>query len=347
MSQILGWDIGGAHLKLARMHREGSLIDVRQIACPLWQGLPALSAAMDHLLTPADRQSSTSHVLTMTGELVDAFEDRLEGVRILLDFMKSKLDGASIQVFAGDLGFLRLEAVTEGMRVHIASANWLSSGLWVGKVRSHALLIDIGSTTTDLLPVIEGKPQYLGYSDEERMDAGELVYTGVVRTPLMALSAHVPFKGRWKSVLAESFATASDIYRLSAQIREVDDHYPAADHGEKTPSGSARRIARQYGLDRSMIGDNAILRMAHYLREQQLKQILEALHQVLSSHDIEASSPLVAAGVGRFLVPELARRLHRPWLEFDELFACPANSGGFTAADCAPAAAIAALMASR
>ena len=343
MKSILGWDIGGAHLKLVRMESDGRLIDVQQVACPLWQGLSTLSAAMDRLMTPQDLDPATRHALTMTAELVDAFESRSEGVRQIIHFMETKLASQEIRIFAGDLGFQFPRDITPEMRAHVASANWLASGLWVGHKLDHALLVDIGSTTTDILAVIEGAPKYLGYCDEERIESGELVYTGVARTPLMAISGRIPLAGRWKGVLAESFATASDVYRMSLELKEGDDHYPAADHGPKTLEGSARRIARQYGLDQPMVGIEPMTQAAGYLREQQLQRILEALHQVISAHPIAGSAPLVAAGVGRFLVPELARRLGRPSLDFSTLLSLDSALQGYSPADCAPAAAVAAL----
>ena len=48
-----GWDIGGAHLKVARCDPQGHLIDVIEIACPLWKGIEqlqqAIATAQQHL----------------------------------------------------------------------------------------------------------------------------------------------------------------------------------------------------------------------------------------------------------------------------------------------------------
>ena len=52
---------------------------------------------------------------------------------------------------------------------------------------------------------------------------------------------------------------------------------------------------------------------------------------------------LVGAGVGRFLVRELAGRLQRPYLDFSALFLMSTRQNDFRIADCGPAAAVACL----
>ena len=45
MAITAGYDVGGAHLKVA-LAEDGRTIAVRQIACPLWRGLDRLDAAL-------------------------------------------------------------------------------------------------------------------------------------------------------------------------------------------------------------------------------------------------------------------------------------------------------------
>lgn len=339
MKAIIGWDIGGAHLKLARMNDTGQLIRVAQHRCPLWQGLPTLEAALETVLRPEDLDPSVHHAVTMTGELVDAFENRAEGVLAILRTLQGRLGEGPMGIFAGDLGFLPPEGVGLAHTQHIASANWLATGLWVGTQLKDAWLIDIGSTTTDILPITQGIPRYLGYCDQSRLAAGELVYSGVVRTPLLALTQKAPIAGQWIRPMAEFFATTADVYRLTGELKEQDDHYPAADGGPKSPAGSARRLGRQFGVDFDEATMNQALPLARYLREQQLRRISDALAQVLSRQERPDQAPWVAVGVGRFLVKDIAQRFDRKQIVLPALL--PGDLGA--AADCAPAAAVAAL----
>lgn len=339
MSELLGWDIGGAHLKLARMDCDGALRSLQQVPCPLWQGLQALDVALDAVLTPEDLTGKCRHAITMTGELVDAFEDRRQGVLRLVEHLAHRLGAPSIRLFAGTLGFLAVEEVNKDTALQIASANWLASGCWVGHRMPRALLIDIGSTTTDILRIDGGQPCPGAYSDRARLNAGELVYTGVLRTPVMSLVHQVPLEGAWTPCMAEFFSTTADVYRLTGELNEADDHYPPADGGPKTVLGSARRLGRQFGLDVDPDQLPAMRALARYLREQQLNQLSQQIAQVTSCVHFDASVPWVAAGVGRFLLEALAARYGTSFVAFEALFEGQTDG----ASDVAPAAAVAAL----
>ena len=79
MVNLIGWDIGGAHLKAVLLNAEGSVVNVKQIPCPLWLGLDKLETSMLTMLNIFDiSPMSAQHSVTMTGELVDLFDNRKE-----------------------------------------------------------------------------------------------------------------------------------------------------------------------------------------------------------------------------------------------------------------------------
>jgi probable H4MPT-linked C1 transfer pathway protein len=296
-----------------------------------------LEAALDQALLALG--SAPVHAVTMTGEMVDLFADRPEGVVRLLGALRERLPGATLRIYAGAGGFLDLERAPAAA-ARIASANWLATATLIAARAPAALLTDIGSTTTDLVPVLAGRVCARGWDDPGRLVAGELVYTGVVRTPVMAIAERVPFAGEWVPVMAEHFATAADVHRLTGRLPPDADQHPAADGGAKTESGSARRLARMIGRDSGSAPLAAWRRLAAWLVEAQLRRIEDACRRVLSRAGLPEDAPLVVAGVGRFLAPELARRLGRPAVEFASLLPV----GGADAAhvsDCAPAVAVA------
>ena len=84
------------------------------------------------------------------------------------------------------------EAKAQPQRV--ASANWHATGRYLAERGETGLLVDIGSTTTDILPIVGGAVRCEGFSDETRMILDELVYTGVTRTPVMALADKRPLR---------------------------------------------------------------------------------------------------------------------------------------------------------
>jgi (4-(4-[2-(gamma-L-glutamylamino)ethyl]phenoxymethyl)furan-2-yl)methanamine synthase len=336
-SAVIGWDLGGAHLKAARVDASGAVDRVLQLPCPLWQGMGQLEAALDRALPALG--SAPVHAVTMTGEMVDLFADRPEGVVRLLAALRERLLDATLRIYAGAAGFLDLERAPAAA-ARIASANWLATATLIAARAPGALLADIGSTTTDLVPVLGGGVCARGWDDASRLVAGELVYTGVVRTPLMAIAERVPFAGEWVPVMAEHFATTADVHRLTGRLPPDADQHPAADSGPKTESGSARRLARMIGHDSGSAPLAAWRGLAAWLAEAQFRRIEAAGRRLLSRVDLPEDAPVVAAGVGRFLAPELARRLGRPAVEFASLL----PSGGADAArvsDCAPAVAVA------
>ena len=81
-----GYDVGGAHLKVA-LAEDGRTVAVRQVPCPLWQGIDRLAAAF---AAAADLTSRAgAHAATMTGELCEIFPDRATGVRVIIDRLKA------------------------------------------------------------------------------------------------------------------------------------------------------------------------------------------------------------------------------------------------------------------
>jgi probable H4MPT-linked C1 transfer pathway protein len=334
-----GWDLGGAHLKLVVVAADGSLAQVEQHPCPLWQGLPRLDTALRRLLDglPPGRPR---HAVTMTGELADVFPDRASGVRQLLRAFVDHAGGGRTLVYAGADGLVSPARAERGPE-RVASANWRAAADAVARQVDDGLLIDIGSTTTDIVPFSGGRAQAEGNADAERLRSEELVYTGVVRTPVMALADKVPFAGRWQALMAEHFATTADVYRLTGELPASADMMDTADGAGKTVADSARRLARMLGsdLDTASLADWRAV--AGYLRESQLQRLNDACARVLSRH-AGAGTRFVGAGSGRFLAAALAQRWRRPYLEYGHWLA-PGAGPRLSVADCAPAAAVAAL----
>jgi probable H4MPT-linked C1 transfer pathway protein len=337
---VLGWDIGGAHLKLAQIH-DGGVAAIRIEPCPLWQGMAHLRSAMDRALEGqpvADR-----HAVTMTGELTDLFADRAEGVRAIIEAVGGRLGEATLDIYATDGGFLAA-AAARAAPDRVASANWHATAALAARLLGDGLLVDIGSTTTDLVPFSGGKIAARGYDDAARLVAGELVYTGIVRTPVMAMARTLPFAGAEIGVMAEYFATSGDVHRLTRALPEGADLHPTADNRGKSLAESRARLARMIGRDAASAPEEAWEALAFALTGRQLFQLECAAERVLSAVALSADAPLVGAGVGRFLALELARRLRRPYRDFASLVAVP-EALAAASSDAAPAVAVALLRA--
>jgi probable H4MPT-linked C1 transfer pathway protein len=181
-------------------------------------------------------------------------------------------------------------------------------------------------------------------TDIDRLASGELVYTGVVRTPLAAVAQRVPFAGSEVGVMAEFFATIADAHRLLGQLPEGADFHPTADGRSKGIAESRARLARMIGMDAAAASDEAWRLLAEHFARRQLHQIEAAADQVLSAADLPREAPVVGAGVGRFLASELARRLGRPYRSFADAIAVASPDLASDACDIAPAVAVAMLL---
>jgi len=342
LQSIIGWDIGGAHLKAARWE-DGRIVKVAQVACPLWLGLEELHRSFDEaklLVGAADFNAAT-----MTAELCDAFASREEGVNGVAAIAVQELAPGSVSFYASADGFVGPEAVA-AHAAKIASANWHASASLVGLTHRNALFVDMGSTTTDLIPVVNGQVKTEGATDATRLANGELVYAGVVRSYLMSSGLKlVPFAGRWVPLMNEWFAAACDVYRLLGELPEDADVMQTADGREKTVEASMARLARMLGYDGPEADLAAWRQLARYFAEVQLRDLTDAAHLILSRGEISDDAPIIGAGAGRFVVKRFAARLQRPFIDFSDLIeALPEVRS--KACDCAPASAIAFLAAS-
>jgi (4-(4-[2-(gamma-L-glutamylamino)ethyl]phenoxymethyl)furan-2-yl)methanamine synthase len=338
--RILGWDVGGAHLKLAFVE-EGRIAATLQLPCALWRGLDELRQAMTPAL--ADLPAIDRHAVTMTGELADLFPDRAHGVAAILDVLAELLPAERLAIYTTEGEFIGANQARSEPGI-VASANWHATALHLARTLPDGMLLDIGSTTTDIVPVTGGVIAARGLTDGERLATGELLYTGIVRTPLAAVARFAPFGGRTLGIMAELFATSADAHRLAGTLPEGADLHPAADGRGKTPAECRARLARMIGRDEADAAEPAWRQLAAFFVRRQTRQIEEAVELVLSGVDLPEGAPIVGAGSGRFLAAEVARRQSRRYLSFDDTVRSAGATLAAAPADIAPAVSVALLL---
>ncbi|HEY8710408.1 MAG TPA: hydantoinase/oxoprolinase family protein [Burkholderiaceae bacterium] len=307
---VIGWDVGGAHVK-ACLLQHGEVVDVAQWACPLWQGMGHLAPVLEAARARWPGLGAAQHAVTMTGEMVDLFANREDGVRcIAAELARSLVASASdapqgsVHFFAGDAGWCGdadVVAHWEG----VASANWLATARHVALRFGDGLLVDIGSTTTDLIAFEGGRVLTHSRTDAQRLACGELVYHGVVRTPLCAVAPRIDWRGRPYNVMNEFFATTADVYRLTGELDPAHDLYPSADNASKDLPGTRQRLARMVGLDQREARPDDWLAFARSWREVQVAELGGQLRRVMAAHGLGQEAAVVSAGCGDFLVSDV------------------------------------------
>ena len=332
MPGVIGLDIGGVNTKA--VWRDGD--SVRTVLRPydVVREREALTTVVRDVVAALAGEPADLIALTMTAELSDEFRTKREGVGFVLDAVEAAVPGRVLAfTTAGELVSF---AEARARPLDVAAANWVASALAVGALHADALMLDVGSTTADVIPIAAGRVAAAGRNDLDRLLAGELVYTGALRTNLAAIAPRVPIRGRWCPVASELFAISADVHLILGHL--APEAYTCA-----TPDGRAasveyarERVARLVCADVEQLGPGEVERIAAYLHAEQVRQIEVAARQV--STRFAGAPPVVTLGVGAFLARAAAERLGRPVVEMP-----------WSAAqrDAAPAAALAELAAAR
>jgi probable H4MPT-linked C1 transfer pathway protein len=308
---VSGWDIGGANVKAVRLECRGQKIKAHRTAVrpfEIWREPDNLIMVLRDIAEELGMQGRQNVAVTMTAELSDVFRTKREGVLFVLDAIKKAFSKTPIYLFNLEGRFFRLDEARKNP-LQCAATNWLASALFIAGHHPDCILMDIGSTTTDIIPIRGGKVISRGRDDTQRLTSGELVYTGVLRTNPNTIVNQVPVAGRPCRVAAEYFTCMADVYLVLGQIAPEGYTCPTADGKVKTIPAARDRIARLVCCDSEIMSAEEIDALARYLWEKQLQQIVDPLFQVLSGLQGGFGLPLAVVGSGRFLAKEAARRL--------------------------------------
>jgi len=321
---LVGLDIGGANLKA--VHQDGS---VRLLPFELWkqpERLPEVLRELLHFLPDCDHLA-----ITMTGELCDCFASLRQGVQAILAAVAAACAGRAVCIWTNEGRFVDLTTAAE-MPLQVAAANWLALATFAVRLvgQANALIIDVGSTTTDVVPLSGGQPVPRGRTDPQRLEAQELVYTGARRTPVCAL-----LDGHGA---AEFFATTLDVHLLLGHLPEDAVDCGTADGRGATRAAAHARLARMLCGDGETVAEADTLALARRAFEKQVWLIGQAVKQV-QARLAGRPTAVVLAGSGEFLARLVLGRLpdfaDRPIVALSERLG-PALS----AAACAQAVAV-------
>jgi probable H4MPT-linked C1 transfer pathway protein len=293
--KIAGFDIGGANTDVAVVDfdESGNITGVETdfVYLPMWMKNDKLSEALIKLLGICMDEVDGVGV-SMTAELVDAYKTKKEGV---IDISNKSVDSFNVPV-----GFVSLDGIMELSEVvdnpmMVAAANWIATVPLAAKIDQNCILIDIGSTTTDIIPIKNGKECAVGRSDLERLKTGELVYSGTLRTNVAALIEKIPLDGAVLRIASELFAVTADIQMILGNITEEEYSCDTMDGSGKSIEECMRRLSRVVCGDMDVLNHNEIRAMAEYIYRTQVSKISEALLEVSKRNNI---TKVVTTGLG-------------------------------------------------
>ncbi|MFO0890440.1 MAG: hydantoinase/oxoprolinase family protein [Isosphaeraceae bacterium] len=296
----LALDVGGAHLKAAH-----SLAGPRTVPFEVWRRPGELGAAIAALASSFPPFDAVA--LTMTAELCDCFATKAEGVRAILNAVDRAAGPRPVLVWGTDGRFHRPERIRREP-ILAAAANWLALAAVAATSvpNERAILIDIGSTTTDLIPLDRGKVVARGRTDTQRLRTGELVYAGVRRTPVCALAAELSIgKSEPIGLAAELFATTLDVFLILGDLRPDEDDRATADGRPATAERARDRLARMLGADREEFSTEEARAFAEAVERVLLDRLIQAARRVCEA-TIGRPEAAVISGSGEFLARRVA-----------------------------------------
>src|SRR5262252_3373858 len=333
---VVGWDIGGVNTKVALVEHQRL---VRALARPfeLQRAPDTLVTILRELASEVGARAGSHavvHAVTMTAELSQMFRTKRDGVGFVLDAVAAAFPSISARVFAVDGRFVD-PAEARSHPLSVAAANWGATAALVARQYRDAVLIDVGTTTADVIPIVGGVVVARGRTDLDRLASGELVYTGALRTPVEAIASHVPVDGERVGVSAEGFALAGDVHLWRGDLAPTDYTSPTPDGRPATREFAGERLARVICADREMLDDAGVSAIADAIAEAQIDRVAEAIRRVCARH--ASLRTAVVTGLGAFIAKTAACRVGLS-------VASLANYLGADAARYAPAAAVALLL---
>ncbi|MFI5455240.1 MAG: hydantoinase/oxoprolinase family protein [Isosphaerales bacterium] len=317
-------DIGGANIKVA--HGGGQ---ARTVPFEVWKRPDELGQVIATAVAafPACDRAA----VTMTAELCDCYPTKTVGVNAVLDAVVAGVPGCSIVVWGVDGEFHSVDEARRQPRL-AAAANWLALATLAARLipEARGLLIDIGSTTTDLIPLDRGRVAARGQSDTERLQTGELVYAGIRRTPVCALATELPLRGTPTGLAAEIFASTLDVYLTLGDIEPNPSDLSTADGRPATIQAARDRLARMVGADRDGLSAADALAFAQAADLCLMDRLSRAAERACRP-TIGRPGAAVIAGSGDFLGRRLAQRViesNGPIICLKEAWGSLASSAG-------------------
>jgi (4-(4-[2-(gamma-L-glutamylamino)ethyl]phenoxymethyl)furan-2-yl)methanamine synthase len=314
LAKVIGLDVGGANTKAVFLKtKKGEVEEIRMRAeyFPVWNHPEKLVNVISTIIKALSVKVTLDGVgVTMTAELSDAYQTKREGVTHIVSCVLEAFPDLPVFVLDVDANLKSPEAA-KAEPLKVAAANWAATGWLVAQKIKTCVIVDVGSTSTSIIPVINGRVWAIGKNDLEKLMVGELVYTGSLRTNVATIVQSVPLRGSTVRVASELFAQSGDVHLVLGNISEAEYVTDTADGRGKTRNEALARLARVVCGDIEMLTEKELRQIAKYCYRSQVEQVAEGLRQVYSrvKGAVTAKVPVVVTGVGKNFVARAAAQI--------------------------------------
>ncbi len=287
---ILGLDIGGVNTKTALIKFQNSEIEESFSHIeyfPFWEkSIDDIPKMLTMVVSKLEKKSDNKYKLinvdqiaiTITAELSDAFQTKREGILTILDALGKVFEIEKLFFINNEGKFIDYKTAKSNYAL-IAAANWVSTSLFLGHFISQCVLIDAGSTTIDIIPILDSYPVAKGKDDISRMLNHELIYTGGLRATIPSITHVVPYKGELIRISFEKFALVSDIHRILNNISEEEYINDTADNRSKSIDDCYARLARIICMDIDTITKDELDEITQYIYKKQIEIVSEEIQK--------------------------------------------------------------------
>ncbi|VAX16995.1 4-[[4-(2-aminoethyl)phenoxy]-methyl]-2-furanmethanamine-glutamate synthase [hydrothermal vent metagenome] len=307
MRKILGLDIGGAHIKsaTAMIGKTVKLGKRETIPFEIFREKQRLASLLGAIMK---KTKPDGVAITMTGELSDVFKSRAQGVRWILDSALKAVRRIEMRVVDVNGRLISTQSAKRNPAC-VSSANWSATGAFVSRWITNGIVVDIGSTTTDILPVVNGEVAVKGKTDYERLKNGELLYTGYLRTSAVAVCPEINLDGATLSTCPEHFAIVGDAHLYLGDIKPKNYTCLTPDGRGKTKTAAGARLARLVLSDSKTLKNKGITSIATQIIKAQEEKIALGIKRIVHNHGLNMA-PIIVIGPGRIYLKQIKKRLN-------------------------------------
>jgi probable H4MPT-linked C1 transfer pathway protein len=306
--KILGLDIGGANLKHAAVNFVSNgtevVVDCSETYFPFWTDHKRFDCEIAAIRKSIEQDSVDAVAVTITAELADCFESKRQGINFIVDEIEKVFSQTPCRYYS-TRGILNEAAAAKSNWSDTAASNWHASAWYL--FQKHRLgdgfMIDIGSTTTDIIAVKNGWPVSNGATDLDRLRSGQLLYAGVGRTPVCSLIDEIDLDGTRVSLARELFATMADAIAWH-QAEPSDGATPTADGRSNSVQSCRSRLCRMLCADDGDLSDEQVDQIAEQCVFALRRLVTTQVHRVVGAHP-DIAKTFVVAGSGKWLAKEV------------------------------------------
>ena len=329
----IGWDIGGAHTKYTISSDIKDTVECRIILCELWKSLSELEDIIKNINIKYKNKFYIINLISMSAEMCDIFSSREKGVKEILSLFENK--GFINHIYSKDNGISKFKSFKNYSS--LASTNWMSIPDYLKNMDKNIIAIDIGSTTTDIVLIKNHKCINKRHDDYSGLNTKELLYTGVLRTPIYSVINTLCLNKRIYNIIPENFSTISDIYRLLSVIKKKSDYTDTADGRSKSTKDTLCRISRVFGFDYSSGKNKTIKMLSRKIMSAHLDQISYTIKgHIKDNFSTTKDLKIIGMGIGRILISMISKKNNWKYMSLDQYTNIKYNKRLYEPSDAAP-----------